>query len=84
MSPVVLSIKSDEADRLARELAVRTGESITEAVTTALRERLDRSNRTDGVAERLMSITALARDLPQYDQRSADDILVYDEDGLPM
>ncbi len=83
MSPVVLSIKSDEADRLARELADRTGESITEAVTTALRERLDRSNRPDGVAARLMSITARARSLPRLDPRPADEILGYDEHGLP-
>ena len=37
---MALSIKSEEADRLARELARRTGETMTEAVTVALRERL--------------------------------------------
>ncbi len=41
--PVALSIKDPEADRLARALAVATGESLTEAVTEALRERLDNS-----------------------------------------
>src|SRR5260370_3110689 len=40
-SSMALSIKSDEADRLARELAAETGETLTEAVETALRERLD-------------------------------------------
>jgi antitoxin VapB len=39
---MALSIKTEEADRLARELARLTGESLTEAVTTALRERRDR------------------------------------------
>ena len=39
---MALSIKTEEADRLARDLARLTGESMTEAVTTALRERLDR------------------------------------------
>jgi antitoxin VapB len=39
---MALSIKTDEADRLARALAKLTGENLTEAVTTALRERLDR------------------------------------------
>jgi antitoxin VapB len=39
---MALSIKTEEADRLARELARLTGESITEAVTVALRERRDR------------------------------------------
>lgn len=39
---MALSIKTDEADRLARELSQLTGESMTEAVTVALRERLVR------------------------------------------
>jgi antitoxin VapB len=39
---MALSIKTDEADRLARELARLHGETLTEAVTTALRQRLDR------------------------------------------
>jgi len=39
---MALSIKTEEADRLARELARRTGESMTQAVTQALRERLER------------------------------------------
>ncbi|MCB9530155.1 MAG: type II toxin-antitoxin system VapB family antitoxin, partial [Myxococcales bacterium] len=39
---MALSIKNDEADRLARELAALTGESLTEAVVVSLRERLAR------------------------------------------
>jgi antitoxin VapB len=39
---MALSIKTDEADRLARALAALTGETMTEAVTMALRERLAR------------------------------------------
>jgi antitoxin VapB len=39
---MALSIKTEEADRLARELSQLTGESMTDAVTVALRERLDR------------------------------------------
>ena len=42
---MALSIKHDEADRLARALARETGESLTEAVVTALRERLGRVRR---------------------------------------
>lgn len=41
-SDMALSIKTEEADRLARVLAKLTGETITQAVTNALRERLDR------------------------------------------
>lgn len=39
---MALSIKTEEADRLARELSRLTGESMTDAVTRAMRERLDR------------------------------------------
>lgn len=39
---MALSIKTEEADRLARELSRLTGESMTETVTQSLRERLER------------------------------------------
>ena len=59
MQPMVLSIKSTDADRLARELCSVTGESITDAVTTALRERLDRVQADrNQVAHRLLAIGA--------------------------
>ena len=40
--PMALSLKDPEADRLAREVAARTGETLTAAVVVALRERLAR------------------------------------------
>jgi antitoxin VapB len=84
MSPMVLSIKSNDADRLARELCNVTGESITDAVTTALRERLDRVQADrNQMAHRLLAIGAAARDLPRLDGRTDDEILGYDSDGLP-
>jgi antitoxin VapB len=43
---MALSIKSDEADRLARELAAETGEALIEAVVIGLSERLDRGGGT--------------------------------------
>ena len=81
---VVLSIKSAEADELARELAQLTGESLTDAVTVALRERLERQrhDRSD-LVERLLAIGASARDLPRLDIRLDDEIIGYDEHGLP-
>ncbi len=84
MASVVLSIKSSEADELARQLARVTGESITDAVTVALRERLER-HRTDrsDLVERLLAIGASARDLPRLDLRSDDVIIGYDDHGLP-
>jgi antitoxin VapB len=81
---MVLSIESAEAHQLARELASVTGESLTDAITMALRERLDRvrPDRTD-LVERLLAIGESARSLPRLDQRPDDEILGYDEHGLP-
>jgi antitoxin VapB len=83
---VALSIKHDEADRLARALARETGETLTEAVVIALRERLDRVRHPSRAKRRLARLRALqARlaKLPTRDDRSADEILGYDEHGLP-
>jgi len=81
---MALSIKSAEADELARELARVTGESLTDAVIAALRERLERQrhDRSD-LVERLLAIGASARDLPRLDIRLDDEIIGYDEHGLP-
>jgi antitoxin VapB len=82
---MALSIKTEDADRLARELAALTHESLTEAVTTALRERLERvqaSRRSDYEA-RLKRLVDEYNSYEVVDDRSADEILGYDENGLP-
>jgi antitoxin VapB len=82
---MAFSIKNDEADLLVRELVALTGESLTEAVTVSLRERLERQRRLRGGSklERMMEQVRLFRALPVLDDRSADEILGYDEMGLP-
>lgn len=83
---MALSIKDPEADRLARELAARTGESLTEAVVRALRERLARHRRTTTTPARRAKLKALResmRELPVLDARSPDEILGFDDKGLP-
>jgi antitoxin VapB len=82
---MALSIKSSEADRLARDLAATTGESLTDAVTTALRERLERerARRAGDVVRRLTRLSEEVRDLPVLDARSPEDIVGYGEHGLP-
>jgi antitoxin VapB len=83
---VALSIKDPEADRLARELAARTGETLTEAVVVALRERLARETgraRTVPMREELATIRRRCAALPVLDNRAADEILGYDDRGLP-
>lgn len=81
-----LSIKDPETDRLARELAAATGETITTALAVAVRERLERVRRPDAgrdlVAE-LTLIAARSAALPVLDDRPEDEILGYDRHGLP-
>jgi antitoxin VapB len=81
---MALSIKTDEADALARELAELTHESLTETVTAALRERLARvrAERVD-IVSGLERLRVEYRDLAVHDRRAADEILGYDEAGLP-
>jgi len=82
-----LNIKNAETYRLIRELADLTGESMTGAVTQAVRERLERVRRIEartGMADRIQEIAADMRArLPDdfFDVEHGD--LLYDEDGLP-
>ena len=81
-----LNIKDPETDRLARELAAATGESITTAVGTALRERLERVGgrpRGRDLAAELDAIALRCASLPVLDERPDEEILGYDERGLP-
>ncbi len=80
---MALRVDSEEADRLARQLSAITGESLTVAVTLALRERLERVNRPQDPARReaLRAIRERAAQLPQLDRRSDAEILGQDEAG---
>ena len=81
-----LNIKNEEAHRLAQELAKLTGESMTAAVTEAVRERLERlrRNRRKDLAERIMKIAKECGPLWKEPFRSMDHgELLYDEKGLP-
>jgi antitoxin VapB len=82
---MALNIRNPEAERLAEELARQTGETKTEAVTKALRDRLarvrrDRSKRR--LVDELEQIAVHCEKLPILDNRPADQILGYDENGL--
>ncbi len=84
-----LNIKNAETYRLVKELAGRTGESMTEAVTVAVRERLERIAPTrseeeiEAEAQRIVTIAAEfgSRFPPGYLEHAFDDL--YDDDGLP-
>jgi antitoxin VapB len=83
-----LNIKNPEAHALATRLAKKTGETLTDAVTTALRERLERLEQTaDFDEQRYQALKALVKDsrLLWSDSLLTVDHgdLLYDERGLP-
>ena len=83
---MALNIRNPQAEKLAAELSRATGESKTEAVTKALRDRLIRVRRERaprGLADELEEIAEHCASLPLLDGRSADEILGYDDSGLP-
>jgi antitoxin VapB len=83
---MALSIKNDLTERLARQLARVTGESMTEAIQKALEERLDRlkqQGRSQILFNQLEEILHRVDELPVLDSRTVDEILGYDEHGLP-
>lgn len=86
MFAMALSIKNPEADRLARELAAITGESLSEAVIEALRERLARTagrRRASSLRNDIKRIQDRIARLPVLDRRTDEEIIGYDEHGLP-
>ena len=81
---MALSIKNEETEHLARELAKKTGLSITEAIKTALREQLAREEgkrSAPRVRDELLAIGRRCAALPDLDRRSPEEILGYDEIG---
>jgi antitoxin VapB len=83
---VALSLKDKETDRLARELAALTGETLTDTIRKALSERLEREWLRRGqpvdLAARFREIGEHCAGLPDHDTHSSDEIIGYDENGL--
>ncbi len=84
---MALSLKDPETDSLARQVAALTGETLTEAVRRSLAERLraERIRRGQSTIDRTAVDALLTRfdALPVFDDRTADEIPGYDENGLP-
>ena len=82
---MALSIKSIEVERLARELAEKTGESLTGAIQKALEERLGRlkqERRSQILTGQLDEILHRVDAMPDIDSRTPDEIVGYDEFGV--
>lgn len=83
---VALNIRNVETEKLAAAIASITGETKTEAVTKALKERLENLKRRRSrkrLADELDEIAKHCASLPVRDKRGDDEIIGYDEKGLP-
>jgi antitoxin VapB len=81
---MALSVKNNTAERLARQVAAETGESLTEAIIHSLEERLERLKGRRSAPDLVETLRAIGRRcsaLPDLDTRSADEIVGYDDQG---
>lgn len=81
-----LNIKDDDTHALAKRLASLTGESMAKAVKHAIQEKLAQVEKTQGgtsLADELDRIALYCAKLPRRDERNNDEIIGYDESGLP-
>jgi antitoxin VapB len=81
-----ISIKNSETEELARKLAKETGETITEVIRRSLQDRLQRvrgRRHAKGLPEQVEDILQRMDALPTLDERTEDEILGYDQDGIP-
>ncbi|GJL66553.1 MAG: antitoxin VapB [Nitrospirales bacterium] len=83
---MALNIRNLEAEKLAEAVTAITGESKTQAVTKALKDRLEtlkRRKSRHSVADKLDEVAKHCAALPILDTRSPDEVLGYDDHGLP-
>jgi antitoxin VapB len=81
---MALSIRNRKTERMARQVAAETGETLTDAITVALEERLLRlrgRKTAPDVFEEIMNISRRCAALPRMDPRSPDEIVGYDQNG---
>ena len=82
-----LSIKNDETCRLARELARLTGDTITGAITVALRERLEREQLRRDAQSRARKLRSIAERYAEHMGPGPSAVehgdILYDDQGLP-
>jgi len=81
---MALTIRDPEAERFARAIAAKTGETVPQVVLTALRERAARlQTRDEALLAEVLALGEHCASLPVLDERSSDAILGYGADGLP-
>ena len=80
---MTLHIDDPEVDRLARELVEQTGEPIEQAIVKALRTQLEKEKQLASALAEIKEIQRRVAALPILDPSTPDEILGYDENGLP-
>ena len=85
---MALHINNPKANKLARKLAKQKGETLTDAVIRALEERLERNASQEAASREarkaaILEIVETFNKLPVLDNRTPNEILGYDENGLP-
>ena len=83
---MAISIRNPKAEELAREVAAASGENLTQATINALEERLDRlkgRKTAEELAKEIVKISERCSALPQLDDRTAEEMLGYDNKGVP-
>ncbi len=83
---MALSIRNRRAEKLVREVAAQSGENLTQAIIHALEERLERlrgRRTTTDTFKEIMIISRRCSSLPDEDQRSPEEILGYNQFGVP-
>jgi antitoxin VapB len=85
---MALSIRNPDTEKMARQVSRLTGETLTEAIGKSLEERLVRLKRYRGsgreaIRKDIDEILARVDALPDLDTRTPDEIIGYDENGLP-
>lgn len=81
-----LSIRNPKAEKLARQVAALSGENVTQAIIHALEKRLQALQTkapAESLVEEIMDISRRCSSLEDRDHRSPDDILGYDDQGVP-
>lgn len=81
-----LSIRNPQAEKLARQVAALSGENVTQAIIHALEKRLQdlQANApAENLVEEIMGISRRCSALQDRDHRTPDEILDYDDQGVP-
>ena len=82
---MAISIRNEKTEKLAREVALLTGENLTQTITLSLEERLNRlkgRKTTIDLKQEIMLISDRCKSLPDIDPRTPDEIIGYDQDGV--